>query len=216
MTINVKNYIYGHNCISFCAMYYDTFIFWVVFFFFWSWCILLLQTSQLCFECCVYLFFSCSSLFLQRVALAPRLLGATVASASTLNLVSWFIFHHHSYNLYCSVSIGFLLDSKKEGHNMTKKCVFEKMVLQKNRGSVYSDDQKAKTNRFLITINILGSAGPIRFVVNEEKLVSGVIDTALKSYAREGRLPVLGFDASNFLLYRANAGFDGIIAYPFG
>ncbi|XP_057431456.1 uncharacterized protein LOC130724278 isoform X1 [Lotus japonicus] len=91
---------------------------------------------------------------------------------------------------------------------MTKKCVFEKMVLQKNRGSVYSDDQKAKTNRFLITINILGSAGPIRFVVNEEKLVSGVIDTALKSYAREGRLPVLGFDASNFLLYRANAGFD--------
>lgn len=99
---------------------------------------------------------------------------------------------------------------------MTKKCVFEKMVLQKNRGSVYSDDQKAKTNRFLITINILGSAGPIRFVVNEEKLVSGVIDTALKSYAREGRLPVLGFDASNFLLYRANAGFDGIIAYPFG
>ncbi|XP_057431457.1 uncharacterized protein At4g22758-like isoform X2 [Lotus japonicus] len=93
---------------------------------------------------------------------------------------------------------------------MTKKCVFEKMVLQKNRGSVYSDDQKAKTNRFLITINILGSAGPIRFVVNEEKLVSGVIDTALKSYAREGRLPVLGFDASNFLLYRANAGFDAL------
>ena len=67
-----------------------------------------------------------------------------------------------------------------------------------------------------MNINIMGSAGPIRFVVNEKELVSGVIDTALKSYSREGRLPVLGFDATNFLLYCANAGFDGMLPlYPF-
>lgn len=57
----------------------------------------------------------------------------------------------------------------------------------------------------------MGSSGPIRFVVNEKELVSGVIDTALKSYAREGRLPVLGFNASNFLLYHPNAEFYGML-----
>ncbi|XP_020215438.1 uncharacterized protein At4g22758 isoform X1 [Cajanus cajan] len=96
---------------------------------------------------------------------------------------------------------------------MTKKSGFEKMVLQKNKskGKNWSEEQKTRSsNRFLVTINIMGSAGPIRFVVNEKELVSGVIDTALKSYAREGRLPVLGFDAANFHLYLANAGFDAL------
>ncbi|XP_068638455.1 uncharacterized protein At4g22758-like [Aristolochia californica] len=60
--------------------------------------------------------------------------------------------------------------------------------------------------RLLITINVLGSAGPFRFLVNEGELVAAVIDTALRSYAREGRLPVLGSDLNNFLLYSANAG----------
>lgn len=63
--------------------------------------------------------------------------------------------------------------------------------------------------RLLITVNVLGSAGPLRFLVNEEELVAAVIDTALRSYAREGRLPVLGSDLNNFLLYSANAGSDG-------
>lgn len=100
---------------------------------------------------------------------------------------------------------------------MMKKSGFEKMVMlqknNKNKGSY--DDEKPRSKRFLVNINIMGSAGPIRFVVNEKELVSGVIDTALKSYAGEGRLPVLGFDATNFLLYCANAGFDGMLLYPF-
>ncbi|KAJ7942955.1 Senescence-associated protein [Quillaja saponaria] len=62
-------------------------------------------------------------------------------------------------------------------------------------------NQGPKGKRLLISINVLGSAGPIRFVVNEEELVTAVIDTALKSYAREGRLPVLGSDINDFLLY---------------
>lgn len=44
-----------------------------------------------------------------------------------------------------------------------------------------------KGNRLLISITVIGSADPIRFVVNELELVAAVIDTALKSYAREGR-----------------------------
>ncbi|XP_047164716.1 uncharacterized protein At4g22758-like [Vigna umbellata] len=91
------------------------------------------------------------------------------------------------------------------------KSGFEKMVLQKNKKKGrYEDETRKKSTRFLVTINIMGSAGPIRFVVNEKEVVSGVIETALKSYAREGRLPVLGFDATNFFLYCANAGFDAV------
>lgn len=56
---------------------------------------------------------------------------------------------------------------------------------------------------------MLGSAGPIRFVVNEEELVAAVIDTALKSYAREGRLPVLGNNTTGFVLYCPHLGSDG-------
>ncbi|GMH26263.1 hypothetical protein Nepgr_028106 [Nepenthes gracilis] len=70
--------------------------------------------------------------------------------------------------------------------------------------------QNAKGNRLLITINVLGSAGPMRFVVNEEELVASVIDMVLKSYAREGRLPVLGSDLNNFLLYCPRAGSDAL------
>lgn len=61
--------------------------------------------------------------------------------------------------------------------------------------------QKLKINRFLVSISFLGSAGPIRFVVKEDETVGNVIDYALKCYAREGRLPLLGSDSSFFLLY---------------
>ncbi|MED6207298.1 hypothetical protein PIB30_034397 [Stylosanthes scabra] len=84
---------------------------------------------------------------------------------------------------------------------MKKSSAFEKMVAQK---------RISNSKRLLVSINILGSAGPIRFVVNEKDTVSLIIETALKSYAREGRLPLLGFDPSNFLLYSANACFDAL------
>ncbi|CAN6896600.1 hypothetical protein Bca4012_094543 [Brassica carinata] len=58
-----------------------------------------------------------------------------------------------------------------------------------------------KGNRILISVAFLGSAGPIRFVAYEGDLVANVIDTALKCYAREGRLPVLGSDFNDFLFY---------------
>ncbi|CAJ1932441.1 unnamed protein product [Sphenostylis stenocarpa] len=72
--------------------------------------------------------------------------------------------------------------------------------------------QKKNQNvrRFLISINVLGSAGPIRFVVNEEDLVAAVIETTLKSYAREGRLPLLGTDNAGFSLYCPHLGPDAL------
>lgn len=79
-----------------------------------------------------------------------------------------------------------------------------KMLLYKQK-----KNQNVKGNRLLISINVLGSAGPIRFIVNEEQLVAAVIDTALKSYAREGRLPILGSDLRDFQLYCPIAGPDG-------
>ncbi|XP_078439894.1 uncharacterized protein LOC144710108 isoform X2 [Wolffia australiana] len=46
-------------------------------------------------------------------------------------------------------------------------------------------------SRILVTINVLGSAGPIRFLVGDGELVASVISKALRAYAREGRFPVL-------------------------
>jgi len=62
-------------------------------------------------------------------------------------------------------------------------------------------NQIVKGNRILISVTFLGSAGPIRFVANEGDLVASVIDTALKCYAREGRLPILGSDFNDFVFY---------------
>ncbi|KAH0467204.1 hypothetical protein IEQ34_004442 [Dendrobium chrysotoxum] len=69
-----------------------------------------------------------------------------------------------------------------------------------------NNGKKGETNRILITVTVIGSAGPIRFVVREEELVSSVMGTALKTYAREGRRPVLGSDLDYFVLYHA---YDG-------
>lgn len=79
------------------------------------------------------------------------------------------------------------------------------MLLSKQKKS-----QVSKGNRILITINFLGSAGPMRFVVYEGELVATVIDTALKSYAREGRLPILGSNLDDFLLYCPAAGSEAL------
>ncbi|CAI8617286.1 unnamed protein product [Vicia faba] len=76
--------------------------------------------------------------------------------------------------------------------------------------SKHKKNQNANAKRLLISINVFGSAGPIRFVVREDELVAAVIDTALKSYAREGRLPVLGGDIRTFALYCPLVGSDAL------
>lgn len=88
----------------------------------------------------------------------------------------------------------------------------EKKIEIENKMLLYKPkkNQTGKGNRILISITVLGSAGPIRFVVNEEELVADVIDTAMKAYAREGRLPVLGSDFSNFVLYCPSAGTEAL------
>ncbi|KAJ8648508.1 hypothetical protein MRB53_001531 [Persea americana] len=83
-------------------------------------------------------------------------------------------------------------------------------VLSMQRSKKNNDQQQQKVTRFLITVTVLGSAGPLRFVVKEEELVSAVMGTALRSYAREGRYPVLGYDVNNFFLYCANAGSEAL------
>ncbi|KAG5528123.1 hypothetical protein RHGRI_028904 [Rhododendron griersonianum] len=82
---------------------------------------------------------------------------------------------------------------------------------EKEKEKKSAEKQSSKKNRFLVTVNVLGSTGPIRFVVDEGESVNKVVSIALKMYARERRLPVLGSDVSDFLLYPANnAGFDAL------
>ncbi|CAH8337443.1 unnamed protein product [Eruca vesicaria subsp. sativa] len=79
---------------------------------------------------------------------------------------------------------------------------------------LYNKQKKnAKGNRILISITVLGSAGPIRFLAYDEDLVASVIDTALKCYAREGRLPLLGSDFNDFLLYCPMVGPEALSAW---
>ncbi|KAL0450082.1 UNVERIFIED_CONTAM: hypothetical protein Slati_1564600 [Sesamum latifolium] len=90
----------------------------------------------------------------------------------------------------------------KMRRSISDKALLRKPMMKKK-------DDESKNNRFLITINVFGSAGPIRFVVDEDDNAAGVIATALKLYARGGRLPVLGSDINCFVIYPVNAGFDG-------
>lgn len=87
-----------------------------------------------------------------------------------------------------------------------------KILSEKEKEKESAEKQSSKKNRLLVTVNVLGSTGPIRFVVDEGESVNKVVSIALKMYARERRLPVLGSDVSDFLLYPANnAGFDGTL-----
>ncbi|ESQ47291.1 hypothetical protein EUTSA_v10027994mg [Eutrema salsugineum] len=67
---------------------------------------------------------------------------------------------------------------------------------------------KEQKKKLLVNVKVLGSVGPIRFLANEDDKVSSVINTALKTYARQGRIPVLGFDVDNFIFYSINGGFN--------
>nr|XP_027122198.1 uncharacterized protein LOC113739152 [Coffea arabica] len=80
--------------------------------------------------------------------------------------------------------------------------------MAKKRNDENKNGKNNSNNKFLITINILGSTGPIRFVVNEDDTVSEGMDAAQKLYAHQERFPVFGSDVNSFLLYPANAGLD--------
>jgi hypothetical protein len=55
-----------------------------------------------------------------------------------------------------------------------------------------------------VTVTVLGSAGPQRFIVLEGDMVA-----ALRCYAREGCMPLLGTDPAGFVLSTANGGSGG-------
>lgn len=69
--------------------------------------------------------------------------------------------------------------------------------------------------RVLVTVTVLGSAGPLRFIVFEGDTVAALIRGALRCYAREGRMPLLGTDPSGFVLSTANGGSGGMERHLF-
>jgi hypothetical protein len=87
----------------------------------------------------------------------------------------------------------------------------DNVVLDKNKSwSIHEEVKNKKNNnnkninRILISIKIVGSSGSLTILVNENDVVCDVIDKALKSYARQERLPVLGSDVSDFAIYPSN------------
>lgn len=112
------------------------------------------------------------------------------------------------------------MSTKKRRDMVNKLRKLEKVVVCKNKNWRIDDDEvkskkkkkkknKNNINRILISINIVGSSGPLTMVVNEDDAVCDVIEKSLKSYARQGRLPILGSDVTNFDIYCSNDVSDG-------
>ncbi|KAK9066947.1 hypothetical protein SSX86_014271 [Deinandra increscens subsp. villosa] len=95
------------------------------------------------------------------------------------------------------------METKK---NMIKRSLSMKMILSRKNKNNDQGAANVKNTRILITVNVVGSSGPLRFVVNDDDKVSTVIDSLLKLYTRGGRLPILGSDFTNFVLYASDAG----------
>ncbi|KAL5102070.1 hypothetical protein RYX36_006397 [Vicia faba] len=89
------------------------------------------------------------------------------------------------------------------------------MALYKSKSWSIDDEvnskKKKNINKILISINIIGSSGPLTIVVNEVDAVCDVIDKVLKIYAHQERLPILKSDASECILHCPNDVFDGKI-----
>lgn len=58
-----------------------------------------------------------------------------------------------------------------------------------------------KSPRLLIVVDVMGSPGPFKFLVNDGDPVSTVIATTLRNYSKEGRIPALSTNVDDFLLY---------------
>ncbi|KAJ7526819.1 hypothetical protein O6H91_16G024200 [Diphasiastrum complanatum] len=55
--------------------------------------------------------------------------------------------------------------------------------------------------KVLVTVTVLGTIGPLRMLLEGDTAVNNVIKATLDEYAREGRLPFLGFDCTRFDLH---------------
>ncbi|KAJ7549523.1 hypothetical protein O6H91_07G057500 [Diphasiastrum complanatum] len=73
-----------------------------------------------------------------------------------------------------------------------------------------SQAKPVESSKMLVTVNVSGSTGPLRFLVDVKDPVSRVIELALRAYAREGRLPHLGVNCKFVELYCANSDFEAL------
>lgn len=81
---------------------------------------------------------------------------------------------------------------------------------QKMKNKSDDDDEGRK---MFINVNLMGSSGPIRFFVGKNQTVESVIETAVETFARQGRLPVLGCKPQQFALYcPTDSGWQGNIS----
>ncbi|GLJ27038.1 hypothetical protein SUGI_0530110 [Cryptomeria japonica] len=64
-------------------------------------------------------------------------------------------------------------------------------------------DEEKFRNQMLITVNMMRSSVILKLVVNANDSSEGVVENALKCYARQGYLPQLGLDSKRFRLCSA-------------
>ncbi|CAI0451499.1 unnamed protein product [Linum tenue] len=78
-----------------------------------------------------------------------------------------------------------------------KDAIVEKEKKKKKKES------SSSSREFLVRVNVAGSTGPVILVVKQNDSVAAVIRSALKAYAKQGRVPALGSQAAAFILYSA-------------
>ncbi|KAJ7298913.1 hypothetical protein O6H91_07G057000 [Diphasiastrum complanatum] len=71
-------------------------------------------------------------------------------------------------------------------------------------------NKSGEATKLLVTVNVIGSPGPLRFLVYSHDTVKRVIQLALKAYAREGRVPLLGVNYKTVDLCCANNDFEAL------
>ncbi|GLJ46420.1 hypothetical protein SUGI_0978270 [Cryptomeria japonica] len=78
--------------------------------------------------------------------------------------------------------------------------------------SIFHKPEKlfAECDKFLVTVTVEGSTGPIKLIVRKEDTVIDLIKLTIDSYAKEGRHPELDSDINMFELHLSNFSMESL------
>ncbi|GLJ46672.1 hypothetical protein SUGI_0983650 [Cryptomeria japonica] len=107
--------------------------------------------------------------------------------------------NNKQFTLYSAIDCSQALDPSKRIGDVGMRS----FLMLRNEMNLLEKDEEKVRNRMLITVNMMRSSVTLKLVVNANDSIEGVVENALKCYARQGYLPLLGLDSKRFRLYSA-------------